>query len=166
MQKALETLEKIFFSDLIGGLDLYTIVASVLKFIFVIIVLYFVVTIVRMIYLDIRQTVRSTAAANTYIKLINRRDQFDFPVREIYYVDDGTTIGRGKGNSIVVNDPRLSKQHARFILSEGRFYLEDLNSTNGTRLNEIPVDQPTEIRNRDIISLGLLEFMFINRGEQ
>lgn len=162
MQAVFDLLDSIFFTNLVGDMNLYTILSTVLKFIFVIIVLYFVYTIVKMIYLDIRSSSRSEAVANTYLKLINRTDQLNFPVREVYYIADNTTLGRGDNNNIIIKDRLLSKEHARIVHEEGRFLIDDLGSTNGTFVNEVRVDHPMQLHDKDIIGMGELEFLFVN----
>lgn len=165
MRAIFDFLESIFFTNFVGGVNLYTILSTVLKFVFVIIVLYFVYMIVKMIYLDIRSSTKTEAVANTYLKLINRTDRLQFPVRETYYIADNTTIGRGESNNIIIKDRLLSKDHARIVHEDGRFFLDDLGSTNGTYVNEERVEHPTQLHDKDIIGLGELEFLFVN-GEQ
>jgi FhaA, N-terminal domain/FHA domain len=45
------------------------------------------------------------------------------------------SIGRAGVNSLVLADPRASRQHARLVAREGLLILTDLGSTNGTRVN-------------------------------
>lgn len=45
------------------------------------------------------------------------------------------TIGRAEDNTLQLRHPSVSKHHARIVYQEGRFWLEDLNSTNGTEVN-------------------------------
>lgn len=52
-----------------------------------------------------------------------------------------TTVGRSRqaGNDIILNDGQVSKRHARLVWEGGGFVYYDENSTNGSRLNEVPV---------------------------
>jgi hypothetical protein len=45
---------------------------------------------------------------------------------------DGITLGRERGDILFPEDGYVSGQHARVALRDGRFFLEDLNSSNGT----------------------------------
>lgn len=45
-------------------------------------------------------------------------------------------IGRDLNNDIVINDPEVSRRHARLFLQGHNFVIEDLGSTNGTAVNE------------------------------
>lgn len=47
---------------------------------------------------------------------------------------DAITIGRGPENTLVLEDGYASGKHARIYPQDGQWYLEDLNSTNGTLL--------------------------------
>src|SRR5512142_1892850 len=49
--------------------------------------------------------------------------------------DETTTIGRMKGNTIMIDDPSVSLCHAKITRKDGLFFLKDLNSTNGTVVN-------------------------------
>lgn len=70
-----------------------------------------------------------------------------------------TTIGRGLENDLVLDSTDVSRDHARIEYRDGQWFLIDLDSTNGTRLNGQPVRQ-TAIRGGDRIELGsiMLEF--------
>ncbi len=64
------------------------------------------------------------------------------------------TVGRDPGNDLVLEDPSLSRAHARFSLRDGRPCLEDLGSRNGTLVNGVRVDGVLPIRAGDEILLG------------
>jgi serine/threonine protein kinase len=46
------------------------------------------------------------------------------------------TIGRDSGNNIPLNDTQISRQHCQVSTDNGRFFVTDLNSTNGTFLGD------------------------------
>ena len=46
-----------------------------------------------------------------------------------------TTIGRDASSSVVLDDAQASRHHARIVFQDDAFWVEDLNSTNGTRVN-------------------------------
>lgn len=59
----------------------------------------------------------------------------------------------------VLNGERLSKRHARFSGGNGSVFVEDLNSSNGTRINgsACPPFQPMQIRPGDMVNVGDIE---------
>jgi predicted component of type VI protein secretion system len=53
--------------------------------------------------------------------------------------DETITVGRMKGNTIVIEDESVSLSHARLTRKHGEYFLKDLNSTNGTVVNGQPI---------------------------
>jgi diguanylate cyclase (GGDEF)-like protein len=77
-------------------------------------------------------------------------------------------IGRGSECEIPMLDSSLSRAHAQVLKKEsGRFYVSDLNSTNGTYLNDqkLMPGKPIEVKNGDLLRMGNLIFKFIGRGK-
>ncbi len=76
---------------------------------------------------------------------------------------DQMTVGRRDGNDIVIKDSSLSGHHADIIRvqHDGKtvYMLRDNDSTNGTRVNNIPVTEQ-ELKNSDIILFGGVEVLF------
>jgi pSer/pThr/pTyr-binding forkhead associated (FHA) protein len=69
------------------------------------------------------------------------------------------TIGRGPDNMIVIDDPSVSNRHAQLELTGETYRIKDLDSTNGTRINGIPVKE-TALRFEDRIRFGAVEARF------
>jgi hypothetical protein len=67
---------------------------------------------------------------------------------------DAMTVGRDPGNSIVINDPQVSRQHARITRQGGLMVIEDLGSTNGTFINGMRLTGPHALTNGDAIGMG------------
>lgn len=72
-------------------------------------------------------------------------------------------LGRHETNDIIVSDRRVSRFHAEIRYEHGQFVLYDLGSTNGVRVNGVPMRQPVPLRNNDIVSIGEHEFVFQRR---
>lgn len=66
---------------------------------------------------------------------------------------DSITIGRRDTNDIVISNSAVSGVHCRITFEDGKVYLTDLDSTNGTLVNGEPVVN-TEINSGDLIILG------------
>jgi len=73
---------------------------------------------------------------------------------------DNTLIGRSPGCQIQIEDPAVSKQHARLYFSEGKWFVEDLNSSNGTYVNSHPIQKPRSLKPNDILRIGTHSFRF------
>ncbi len=119
------------------------------------------VGIIRMIYLDIKSMGGSISDGTSYLKLLNRKDTLSFKVKEVYVLDNDVTIGRGTQNDIILRDPYISKSHARITLDEDKYFLEDLNSANGTLVNDTRVLDVVRLKDGDRIKFGQVEFLFI-----
>jgi len=73
--------------------------------------------------------------------------------------DEVITIGRAPDNMIVIDDPSVSGRHAQLRLAGEVYRLKDLESTNGTRVNGIPVTE-TALRFDDRIRFGAVDALF------
>jgi hypothetical protein len=80
-----------------------------------------------------------------------------------YDIGDGAVMGRGDGAEIRLEDPFASSHHARLIRQGSVIVLEDLNSTNGTYLNEELVTGPQPLHRGDRIRIGDSEFTYEDR---
>lgn len=76
------------------------------------------------------------------------------------------TIGRNSDNDIQLDDASVSSYHARICLRNNAYldgykdvYLEDLDSTNGTRVNDSKVSQQL-LKHDDVIQVGTHSFTF------
>ncbi len=63
-------------------------------------------------------------------------------------------VGRAPTNTATLPDETASLEHALLHLRDGQWWLEDLDSRNGTRLNDAPVRDPAPVVPGDIISVG------------
>ena len=63
-------------------------------------------------------------------------------------------IGRDLSNDIVINDPEISRRHARLYIQDGSFVLEDLGSTNGSSVNGQRLVSPYTLHPDEVITLG------------
>lgn len=165
MEAFFDRLESILFSNLFGSVNLYDILSTLLKFVFVLIVLSYIGRIVKMIYLDISSASYKEPDDVAYFKLLNDPSRYDFPIRNEYYLADNTTIGRADDNFIVLKDPRMSKHQAIIVQQDGHYFIDDRGSTNPTMINDQPVQGPTELLSHDIVTLGDIDFAFINGAE-
>ena len=76
-----------------------------------------------------------------------------------------TTIGRDANNDISLDDELVSKEHAVLEVisteSEITFFVQDLNSTNHTFVNDQPIDLH-KLKDADLIRIGMSDFRFIS----
>jgi hypothetical protein len=72
----------------------------------------------------------------------------------------GLSIGRSRDADVQIEDRYASGIHARIFNREGRTYVEDMSSTNGTLLNDAELKGEAELVDGDIVRIGDTEFRF------
>lgn len=70
-------------------------------------------------------------------------------------LDGALDVGRDPSLSLAIDDNQLSRRHARIGLQNGAVVVEDLGSTNGTYVNDQPIQAPRVVRPGDRIRMGL-----------
>ena len=63
-------------------------------------------------------------------------------------------IGRDLANDIVIRDPQVSRYHARLTLRDQNYAVEDLGSSNGTRVNGAQISGRVALNDGDALTLG------------
>ena len=80
---------------------------------------------------------------------------------EVFALHGGlTNIGRKLDNHIVLNDPRISRNHAQIRIVDKQYILLDLNSTGGTKVNGRTVSKSV-LYSGDSISMAGLSIKFV-----
>jgi pSer/pThr/pTyr-binding forkhead associated (FHA) protein len=74
-----------------------------------------------------------------------------------------TTIGRKSTNHIHLDNLAISGSHAVILKHGNDFFVEDMNSTNGTRLNNAIVRKQL-LKNEDVIELGRFHLTFLDNA--
>ena len=70
-------------------------------------------------------------------------------------LDGSVEAGREPGLPLVVDDDQVSRRHARITATAGSVVVEDLGSSNGTYVNDQPINMPRELTPGDRIRMGL-----------
>ncbi len=73
---------------------------------------------------------------------------------------DTLTVGRHEECDLTVSDLSVSGNHARLTLAGGQLRVEDLGSSNGTKINDREIETAT-IKPGDIITFGDVEYRFV-----
>lgn len=74
--------------------------------------------------------------------------------------DRETVIGRDPGNAVSINDPLASRHHCTFRSLGTEIQLSDLNSLNGTFVNDQPTSERT-LKHGDRVKVGNSIFIFL-----
>ena len=74
--------------------------------------------------------------------------------REIPLREGENVLGRTDDAVAWIDSPRVSRRHARIVVSGGKATIEDLGSKNGTSVSGRRIDGPTPLEGGDQIELG------------
>ena len=77
---------------------------------------------------------------------------------------DELSIGRDEKNTIVIDLDNVSRRHALVSVREGKFFVKDLGSTNGTYLNDDEIHEEQTLRSGDLVKVGGAIFKFLQGG--
>lgn len=61
---------------------------------------------------------------------------------------------------VTIEDPLVSRQHARIVIEGGRVVIHDLNSRNGVKVNGQAIGGPTDLHDGDRVGIGTRELVF------
>ncbi len=90
--------------------------------------------------------------------------KFNTSVLKVFQSDKAEiTIGRNMKNDLQIDNLAVSNFHARIERSEDRYFIEDLNSTNGTYINEEKIAR-CELQDGDIATIGKHSLTFLLEG--
>jgi pSer/pThr/pTyr-binding forkhead associated (FHA) protein len=86
-------------------------------------------------------------------------------IKEIPLSDKPVGVGRKDDNEVVIDNPAVSGHHCRFGLENGAYYVEDLNSTNGTFVNDQKITKAT-LNHNDIVTVAKHNLVFFDESKQ
>ncbi len=140
---------------------------AILKFCFLALLWLFFLRVLRAVWVEVRTpapalSTPSAGAAAQARSSESGRDGAHLRVVEpaerrgkSYDLADELTVGRANGCQVALpDDTYVSQLHARIFRKDGRLWLEDLGSTNGTYLNAKAVSAPVALRRGDRVQVG------------
>ena len=98
-------------------------------------------------------------AGNTRGARLVAVDHIDPVPAEYSLMKDEISIGRGEGNDVVIPHASVSRQHARLMRRDGGFELMDLNSTNGSYVDDRQIHGSAFLSSGTKVRLGDIRFV-------
>ncbi len=89
------------------------------------------------------------------------RFRLRFLLQEIDLPQGDTLIGRSANCQVTLDDPLVSREHARIRIADGVALLEDLRSRNGVRVGGRPISAAVKLANGDRVRVGTQELVFL-----
>jgi len=79
-----------------------------------------------------------------------------------YVLSDGVnSVGRETNSTVCINDPSVSRGHARITIENDQATIEDLNSKNGTQVMGEALRAPRVLNDGDEVEFGHVKGWFI-----
>ena len=128
-----------------------------LRIAFIALIYLFIFQVMRVIVRDLRQVppAETSQTKPRYGKLvIAEPGRSRLAAGTVFTLQAVTSLGRKPSNTIVLDDDFVSGEHSLVSWRDGRAWLEDVASTNGTFLNDAEITRPTPISEGDIIGIG------------
>ncbi len=113
----------------------------------------FLFQVVRALFRDLRAASQSAVAELGRLHVL-ASPSGDPPNGSVFGLDAITSLGRDVNNTVVVDDPFASQEHAILTFRGRDWYIEDLNSTNGTYVNGNRVDGVAPMGFGDELQIG------------
>lgn len=88
------------------------------------------------------------------------RYRLRFLLQEFDLPRGATILGRSSDCHVTIEDPLVSRHHARIVLEGDRAVVYDLNSRNGVKVNGSSVKDPVELKDGDRLRIGTQELVF------
>ncbi len=113
----------------------------VFKIVLILIIYIIIVQALKIMSRDVKRGGKGSRNLGWKLKLVYPGDGGNFVEGDIIPIGNKLTIGRNKLNQMILPSQSVSNYHAKIYFEDGRYMLEDLNSTNGTFINGIMVDK-------------------------
>lgn len=110
---------------------------------------------------DLNKTLAHTVLQTSLNDVSEARFVINTPEKtwEVPLKEEASTIGRDPTNDIVIDDIRLSRQHARIERKRNTFTIHDLESTNGTWMGENRIEKH-RLKDGDTLRIGNAQLVF------
>jgi pSer/pThr/pTyr-binding forkhead associated (FHA) protein len=133
--------------------DGFLLAVWLVRIVFLILVYGVLFSVVRALTRDLRAAAREPATTlGRFVVLASPAGEP--PTGAVFPLDAVTTLGRDVNNSISIEDPFASSQHALLTYRGRGWYVEDLDSTNGTYVNGARVTSPSPVGYGDEVQIG------------
>ena len=81
-------------------------------------------------------------------------------IKEIPFDKDSISVGRKSDNDIPIDNPAVSGHHCKISRQGGTYFVEDLESTNGTFVNEKRIKK-SGLHHNDIVGIAKHSLVFV-----
>jgi len=132
--------------------DGFVLTLWLIRILFLVLLYGFLFAVARVLMRDLRAASKGPVELGRLVVLASPRAEP--PLGTSFPLDAVTTLGRDVNNTIVVDDPFASAEHAVLTFRGRAWYVEDLGSTNGTFVNGVRVEGVSPLGYGDELQLG------------
>lgn len=81
-------------------------------------------------------------------------------------IDRDMVVGRHQSADIVLQAAEISRKHAAFLLKDQALWVQDLNSSNGSFVNDLRIENETLLKEGDIVQFASLKFSVLAPAQE
>jgi len=135
-----------------------------LKFIFnlvIIAIIYFIIIYaLKIMYNDTKSVGRKkkNKSVDFGLEVVDKGDNHNLRDGGVIPINEILTMGRNEDNMVVLEDRYVSSHHLKIYFRNTDYFLEDLNSTNGTYVNDTRIKSKIALNKGDHIRVGTSTF--------
>ncbi len=130
----------------------------------IIIIIYIIIVVTLMImYRDLKGARKGNKkpAIKLGFEVINAGINNSLKEGSVIPITNGISIGRKPENTLILSDEFVSGNHAKIFVKDEECYLEDLNSTNGTYVNNEKIKGKVLLEIEDEVKIGTVLFKLL-----
>ncbi len=131
----------------------------------VIVVIYFIIFYaLKIMYTDTKSPSRRSnkvKKATMGLEVLTAGENTNLKNGGLLPIADVITMGRKSDNTVVLDDKYVSSHHIKIFKRNTDYVIEDLGSTNGTKVNDINIENRVTLRPGDVIKVGTAIFKLI-----
>lgn len=136
----------------------------VLRFVVIAVIYFIIIYAIKLMYTDtkvVEKKKKQVRRAVNALEVIANGDNSNLRKGSIIPIGDILTLGRKADNSIVMDDKYVSSHHLKIYIRNNRYIIEDLESTNGTKINDARIENTAVLNVGDVIKVGTAVFKMI-----
>ncbi len=158
-------------------MSVYSLVSSLLSYVFITIIYLFIFSVIALIYMDIKKMNKGEnddaeevmeddaeeieEKHTAILRTVKTEKAAACGMKKFYRISgEPVIVGRGKNCDISINDVFLSAEHFQVWCEDGIWYIGDMGSKNGTLLNGTRLKKVKKLSDGDEISFGGLSVIF------
>jgi predicted component of type VI protein secretion system len=133
---------------------------GLIRFVFLTLIALFFTYIIIVLNRNMDQKTKSSTKKRYHLQVTSGEQFLGVDKDHKFYIPDQCYIGRNKQNTIILDDPYSSNYHTLIERKGKKYFISDMDSKNGTQLNDINVTKNAPLEKGDKIQIGDVIFRF------